>query len=425
MMFDRLIGLLVCMGLVAGLLGCGPKEEAEPEDTATKNWIRELASLEREDIEAPVAGSGARDEAMTSLEELDRRILTLASEGPISSTAEFDGLLRELQEGVDRAALRGEPNREAAYRMGLAILYDRLGFVDPALGTLEGVFPLEEKGAQPTWGSAARSLRGALLLKKGELLAAVVAYADAVRFSGRHGEWDRARQALDQMETLCTLPEHRSAMEAAVRGGDELARYGGGQGLVEYCGYLLTRERPGSACYLALRAAEEALSDSDPVWYGIVLSRKAAWLMEEGIFVEAIEPCERSLKIQQKLGDGMGVLETALRYGIALEHRGGSGDAELATDMYRVAFHRARQFGRQYEEGAALNYLGFNLFKRRQPELSLACLLQAASVAAEVAPGTPLEENVRQNILRVRRNSSVEVSVLMNRQALLERATEL
>ena len=93
--------------------------------------------------------------------------------------------------------------------------------------------------------------------------------------------------------------------------------------------------------------------------------------------------------------------------------------------MYRLAYHRARELGIRYEETGALNYLGLNLAKGKEMALALACLMEAASVAAEVAPGTPLEKNIRQNMSAVREKSSVEGYVFGNRQALLEQATEL
>jgi tetratricopeptide (TPR) repeat protein len=420
---QKIVGLFLgSVFLVA--LGCGTEEPAEPKDSLTKRWVKEFANLERQNIAAPVLPAATLEELWEDLRKLDRRILELASEEPLESTAEFEGLARELQGGIHQAKLRRAVNREAAYRIGLATLYLRMGFTKPSLENLAAVSRLVGEGAQPLWKSAAHRLRGDVLRSNEDLAGAVRAYAEAVRSAGQYGDWDRARQALAQIEALCSLPEYRSDMETAIRSGGDLTGEDT-EALAAYCEYLMLREEPGAAAYLALRRAEKGVSPDDPVWRSIILSDKATWLVKRELFEEAIGAYQEALTLQRELNDGSGLLDSALRFGVALEHRRDPGDAELAAEMYRVAYHRARQSARQYEEAAALNYLGLNLSKQKEMSLALACLVEAASVAAKAAPETPLEKNIRRNTSAVRKVSSVEMEVMQNRRGLLEKATEL
>jgi len=380
------------------LWACGPREQPEPKDTVTQQWAREFAGRERDELLAPQARSATPEEFFSDLAELDRRILALAAGQLPEATPDYDSLIQELQRGVRRAAVRRELEREAAYRLGLAALYHQMGSPDAAAEQVNAVFELARGSIPPVWSCAAYMLRGDILRKKGDYADSLVAYGDAVRFCGERGDWERARRAAEQIDVLCAAPESRAAMDETSRPDGRLMDRMSTRGLAEYCRFLLLREQAPAEAFAALESAEETFASTDLIWLNVVYARKAQWLLEGRDPLGAAAVLETAIDLRRELNDTRGLVDAYLRLGIARDHDETGDQGVGGADMYRQAYRLAEEFDLAFEEAAALNYLGLNLARRGRARWALACFIQAASLSAQVAAGTPLVANIEANL---------------------------
>jgi tetratricopeptide (TPR) repeat protein len=422
---------LCLLAALAAFFGCGPGEPAGPVDEETREWAdgfvaRRDAGADAESMETLGAGGRAVD-----LEELDRRILHLSPELLAEGTAEADELLQDLRRGIRIAASRGYTAREAAYRVGLAVLYRQMGFTDPALEALESVPGLVDDGSGEQWIAAAYSMKADILRSRERITDALVGYDGAFHFCADRDLWDQAHRSLGAIEAICSASRYLDRVREISRPGGELEQQTGDGILPGYCHYLLRREDDIAAAYRALERTEKlARQENDGPWLSVVLSRKGLWELQNGFVSRAIRTYGELSALQTHLGDKPGLLWTFIRFGAAWEYHGDPVDEETARRMYRLAVGAARETGEEYAQAIALHYLGLNLFRHGRLTLGLPCLLEAAAIAERVAPDSDISAQVAASLASLPEKvggeavyAELETRVRNNFDALLEQAT--
>jgi tetratricopeptide (TPR) repeat protein len=417
--------------LLAALAGCGPEEAPKPIDRETREWADSFVARQDVGADSESMETLGADQRSVDLEELDQRILSISPGMLAGGTAEADKLIQDLRRGIRIAALRGYTAREAAYRVGLALLYRQMGFTDPALEVLDGVAGLVDDGSGAVWISAAYSLRADIFRSREQTADALVGYDQVFRFSAEHGLWDSAHRALSAVEAVCSATRYRDEVKRLAQPGGELDDRTGRGILSGYCHYLLRREDDIAVAYRALERTEKlAKEEKDGPWLSVILSRKGLWELQNGFISQAIRTYGELSALQTQLQDRIGLLQTFLRFGAVWEYHGDPVDEKQAQMMYRLAIETARDLGDESAEAVALHYLGLNLFRNGYMTLGLPCLLEAASIADRLDPDSNIATAAHASIAELPGKVGgegvygvLEKAVRENYDVLLEQAT--
>jgi len=381
------------------LCSCGPPEAPEAPTTESREWAKDFAEDRNPQEEKAKDAVPFTEEDAVNFAELDRRIMSLSSGQVDEATEELDELAVNLRRGIRMASLRGQREREAAYRVGLGLVYRRLGFTEPALDILEAVPALVKSGSGALWASAALRLQGDILRDEGRFGGALEAYDRALQTSASNGLWDRAYRTVDTIEALCRNPDTRPGIRALFGAGGELAGRKDLAPLGGFCNYVIrVSESPGSAYPALQAAAARAREVKDRPWLVVILARVGLWELEHGMAKQALSTYSELSAYQYSMKDKVGFVDTLLRFAAAHEYAGERDADANARSIYKMAVKTAREIDDRRGEATALNYLGLSYIHGANQTLGLACLLEADRIAADIAPDSRLSAEIEQNL---------------------------